>query len=95
MRRNPNIKPCRVDVINNYDDHACVLLAMRGRSNKAIYAKTGLSNGQISYRLKKFEIRRMDYRDGVSAFANQVDKMTETLAEASLLKYLKTHIGKG
>jgi hypothetical protein len=100
-RKNPNLVPRRVDIVHNHDDHWCVILAMRGRSNRAIRSETGLSNGQISYRIKNYlqeegePNARMAYRDGTSAFAKEVDKVTEKLAEKALLKHLRTHVGKG
>lgn len=84
-----------MDVQNNTQDHLCVILALRGRSNRAIIQKTGLSPGQIHYRLKLFDVKRMEYRDGTSPFAVKIDKVTEELAEKALLDHLRTHVGKG
>ncbi len=93
-KRNPNRVHRRVDGVNNTQDHWCLLLAMRGRSNRAIFAKTGLSNGQISYRLRLYGVSRMDYRNGVGPLAKKVDKATEGLAEQTLLSHLRTYVGK-
>lgn len=94
-KRNPNHNrrlPRHVDPYNNQADHWCIILALRGRSNKSIIRETGLSPGQISYRLKKFEVKRMEYRDGTSAFAKQVDKVTDKLAEKALLDHIRHHM---
>lgn len=84
----------RVDPVNNWEDHTCLILLMRGRSNKAIREQTGQSDGQIAYRAKKYECSRSAYRDGTSAFARQVDNTTDGLAEAALQKYITKHLGK-
>jgi hypothetical protein len=93
-RKQSNRPPRRVDAINNYADHWCLLLAMRGRSNRAIIKKTGLTPSQISYRLKTFGVSRMDYRNGEGPLARKVDKATEELAEAALLRHLEAHVGR-
>jgi hypothetical protein len=43
-----------------------------GQSTKAIQAKTSLTPCQITYRLHKANIRRMDYRNGESSVACEV-----------------------
>ncbi len=92
---NPNMVRRRVDAVNNTQDHWCLILAMRGRSNRAIIAKTGLSPGQISYRLRLYGVSRMDYRNGVGPLAKKVDKETEAIAEQALLAHLRIYVGKG
>jgi hypothetical protein len=86
--------PRPVDPVNNREDHICLLLAIRGRSNKAIIKETNYSPGMISYRLKKFGVSRMDYRNGEGPFAKAADKFTEVVAEKELLRYLRIHVGK-
>jgi hypothetical protein len=94
-RRKQQTSPRPVDPVNNSQDHECLLLAMRGRSNRAIIKKTQLTPGQISYRLRKFDVSRMDFRNGEGQFAEAVDRATEGIAEKALLKYLRIHVGKG
>lgn len=95
MKRNPNIVSRPVDAVNNTQDRWCLILAMRGRSNRAIIAKTGLTPGQITYRLRLYEVSRMDYRNGEGPLAQKVDKATEGLAEQALIAHLRRHVGKG
>lgn len=85
----------RVDPVNDGDDRMCLLLAMKGRSNQNIRQETDLSDGQISYRLRSYEIKRVDYRDGVSPLAKAVDKVASGIADRQLNQHLKTHMGKG
>ena len=51
--------PRRVDFLNNRDDQVLVL-GQLGFSTDFICAKTGLSPGQIIYRLGKGNTRRLD-----------------------------------
>lgn len=61
-----------VDFVMNPQDVLCAALGAVGMSSKCIARTTGLSDHQITYRLKKGKIRRKDYRDGNSDFAQFV-----------------------
>lgn len=61
--------PRRVDPFTFADDHECAYYASVGMSTRFITAKTGLTGGRITYRVKKFNISRMDFRNGQSTFA--------------------------
>ncbi len=63
---------------------------MKGRSNRAIRAATNLTPGQITYRLRTFDVSRMDYRNGVGTFAKAFDQATADIAE----KVLRRHLAK-
>ena len=72
-----------VGLLSNREDFACVLLASLGHSNLAITRATGLTTGQINYRLKrarevleKSKMTRSAFRDGRSPFSR-------TLVEAA------------
>lgn len=54
------------------EDLQCAILAALGFSTQHIMEQTGLSAGQISYRLRKGVIKRADYRNGTSAMAQRV-----------------------
>lgn len=84
--------PRPVDPVNNDQDFKCLLLAMYGRSNRAIISKTKLSPGQISYRLRKFEVSRMDYRNGEGPLAEYVDQASGGFARKALLAHLRQHV---
>lgn len=73
----------RIGLLSDREDFACVLLASLGHSNLAITRATGLTQGQISYRLKrakevleKAKMTRQAFRDGASPFSR-------TLVEAA------------
>lgn len=53
-------------------DVLCVVLARYGFSYKLIQARTGLSFGQISLRLKQSGTQVKDFRNGESRLAQQV-----------------------
>lgn len=93
-KKNPNRITRRVDPVGNNADNTCLILAMLGHSNRAIYKHTGLSNGQISYRMRLYEVSRMDYRNGEGKFAKAVLQSTQSMAEKALLAHLRTHVFK-
>lgn len=78
-----------VDLLHDPDDFKCALLASLGFSTKAIMARTILSSGQITYRLHKGQIKRMEYRNGTSAIAKDVLKSHTDIAEPILLRQLR------
>jgi len=77
----------RVDLFNGEDFH-CALLGSLGFSSRLIASRTGLSNSQIAYRLRKGQIRRTDYRNGDSVLAERVITQTRRVA----LKELRLHL---
>jgi len=60
-----------------------------GLTTKYIMRETGLSSCQVSYRLAKSGIRRMDYRNGVSPIAKLVMIQVEQAAAVELWKQLR------
>lgn len=61
-----------VDFLHNAKDLEAAVLASMGFSTDFIQAKTGLSPGQIGYRLKRAGVKRAEYRSGNSALARMV-----------------------
>lgn len=53
-------------------DLVCCLMGETGMFSKAIARNTGLSPGQVNYRLKLAGIRRKDYRNGDSDMSRLV-----------------------
>jgi len=84
-----NTKPRRVDFFDVADDFECAFLGSLGFSTRCILKHTKLSPGQIGYRLKKAEIRRMDYRDGESDTATMVLRSLRDRLEKDLNAYLR------
>jgi hypothetical protein len=84
--------PRPVDPVNNSEDFRCLVLAMLGRSNKAIISETNYSPGMITYRLRKFEISRMDYRNGEGPIAGYIDNAASGFARKALLAHLRQHV---
>lgn len=70
------------------------MMAMNGKSNKAIFIETGLSGGQISYRLRNNNIKWSDFRDGTSDYSKAVDRITRDLAAQMLIRHIKNNVGK-
>jgi hypothetical protein len=65
----PKAKPRFVNFALYDEDYECAFLGAMGFSTRYISTQTHLGGGQVNYRLKKAHIRRMDYRNGTSAFA--------------------------
>lgn len=64
-------KPRKVNWMDS-DQLMCAYLASLGMSTKKIMEETGLSNCQITYRLKIADIKRADYRNGESEMAKRI-----------------------
>lgn len=64
-------KPKRVTWTSD-DELRCAILAGMGFSTQFIMEETGLTQSQITYRLKKAAIKRADYRNGGSAMAERM-----------------------
>lgn len=65
-------KARRVNFLENVDDLEVLMLGELGLSTKFILEKTGLTPCQVGYRLHKATVRRGDYRNGLSAVANEL-----------------------
>lgn len=80
VREQDRTLPSRVDFFLNANDLRCVLLAAAGWSTAAIAMQTGLTVGQVVYRLHKSEKRRAAgtptlrkaYRGGTSPVAKMI-----------------------
>lgn len=80
-----------VDFTRN-DDFNCAMYGAFGFSTNFIQRKTGLEPGRVVYRLKKANIRRMDFRNGESPFAQLVIRQVRDIAEPKLHDYLRKHV---
>lgn len=78
------IKRHMVGLLSKPADFSCLLLASLGQSSRTIARITGLSSGQISYRLKMAQIKLRDYRNGNNAYSRMVIKSVNTLAAKQL-----------
>jgi hypothetical protein len=87
-RRRTHGQPRLVDYLHRRDDYECALLGALGFSSRYIQSKTGLRNGQITYRLRKAQISRMDFRNGQSVYAKLVLRNMRSVAEPKLIKEL-------
>ena len=80
--------PRLVDYMHVKEDYECALLGALGFSSRYIQGKTGLRTGQITYRLRKAHISRMDFRNGQSVYAKMVLRNMRAVAEPKLIKEL-------
>lgn len=67
-----NERDHRVSFLAKQKDFDCVLLAQFGMTMKTIAKHTGLTTGQVSYRLKKSNVKIQDFRRGVGPYAQMV-----------------------
>lgn len=54
------------------DDVECAIRALLGQSTEAIMLATGLSAGQVQYRISKAQINRWDFRHGRTQLASEM-----------------------
>jgi hypothetical protein len=87
-RRRTHGQPRLVDYMHNRADYETALLGALGFSSRYIQSKTGLRTGQITYRLRKAQISRMDFRNGQSVYAKMVLRNMRSVAEPKLIKEL-------
>jgi hypothetical protein len=90
MNTNNKTKPRRVDFFTNDSDYECAFLGSMGFSTRCIEAHTSLTPGQITYRLHKATIRRIDYRDGASDVASIMLRHMRPAVEKEVTRYLQT-----
>jgi hypothetical protein len=85
--------PKRVDFHANANDFRCVVLAAIGLTTVAIMKQTGLTFGQVEYRLRKAEEKerqrgklsaRRQYRMGVSPICGMV--VSQMMSQRSTVK---------
>ena len=82
-------KPQRVDFLANNVDMQVLIYGELGMSTRYITGKTLFSPGQVSYRLRKASVRRMDYRDGTSAVAKAVIRQAREFTESQIRRGLR------
>lgn len=82
----------RVDFYHNNVDHECALYGAFGYSSKYITKKTGLSQGQIGYRLRMAGIVRADIRNGASPFSQTLFKHARNEMDDRLIRHLNSHL---
>lgn len=71
MKNSSNIRPV-LNFENEELTFLCAGLGEMGWSTNAIAEETGLSVGQINYRLKLLNVVRSNYRNGSSYFARRM-----------------------
>ena len=72
--------PRRVNFLTNKEDLQTAVLGSLGFSTIFIQKMTSLTNCQIAYRLRKANIRRMDYRNGITNLSHRVFSLAQNEA---------------
>lgn len=78
------VQPRPVHYISNVDDRMCAILGAMGFATSFIQRETGLTPSQITYRLKKAGIRRIDYRNGTSRAAKLIVRHSRQRLDAQI-----------
>jgi hypothetical protein len=86
-------KPRPVDLLGDPEAFEAVLLGALGRSTKFIQSRTTFTPSQIAIRLKRGNVRRMDYRNGVSPVAALVEEMAMSKVKKFIRSELFVHGG--
>lgn len=87
--------PRKVDPFTEPTDFQCALMAEFGMSTKAIVEHTQLTPSQVCYRTRnKFQIRRADYRNGMSLGARTVLRYGRQWVGYELETKLRAAIGR-
>lgn len=86
---NLNRKPRKVDFYIYKEDFEAALMGSLGQSAAAISAKTGLTKGKVTYRLRKAGVKLGDYRSGESTIARMVLRNMRPTLERELHAHLK------
>lgn len=89
MEAHPRQKARRVDFYIYKEDFEAALMGSLGQSAAAISAKTGLTKGKVTYRLRKAGVRLGDYRSGESTIARLVLRNMRPSLERELHAHLK------
>ena len=82
--------PRRVDFKVNKDDFLAAWLGELGRTTKYIQSRTGLTACQVTYRLNKANVRRMDYRNGITATSQAIEELAKPM-QRQLRSRLEQH----
>jgi hypothetical protein len=85
-------QPRRVDYLHIKEDFVCAHLGALGFATSYIQERTGhrLSVGQITYRLQKAHLSRMQFRRGESVYAQLVLRNMRQVTEEKLMRHLYT-----
>lgn len=71
-------------VLNKAERFDAALLGSLGFGNIYIQRRTGLTNGQITYTLRKANVRRLEFRRGESPEAQALLRTYRSVAESTL-----------
>lgn len=79
----------RVAVLARQEDFDCCLLASFGIKARVIAEYTGLSLGQVTYRLQQNKIKISDFREGHGPYARMVFEYLDRRAANQLTQNLR------
>ena len=76
------------------EDRRCEYFAQLGFSNRLIRKHLGYTDYQIQRRLKRANIKRVDYRDGLSAIGKAVVQKLDAISERKLVQHIERYLLK-
>jgi hypothetical protein len=80
------------------EDRRLLYMSAFGLSNRCMRAQLGLTNGQISYRLRKWreagykEANRNTFRDGLGPIARGAIQQIDTVAELEITREIERNL---
>jgi hypothetical protein len=89
LKNNKRPSPVRAELLGGGLRHDAVFYASYGLAGKYIARMTGLRVGQVSYALKKAQVRISDYRNGLGNVATIVMRLTQQEVDDQLYKHLR------
>lgn len=84
--------------LNLPEDRRLLYMSAVGMSNRAMRAHLGMTNGQITYRLKKWreagyrEANRQTWRDGTGKLAKQAILKIDAIAEMEITREIERNL---
>jgi hypothetical protein len=82
-------RPVSIELLEGGLRHDAAFYASYGLAGKYISRLTGLRVGQVSYALKRAQVKISDYRNGLGNVATIVMKLTQQEVDDQLYKHLK------
>lgn len=92
--RKISTQPRRVDLLHNDNDTTVAILASLGFSTTMIMEQTGLTFCQVTYRLHKAGVRRIEYRNGTSPVAKAMLEANQKKARPFVMEHLQEHLSE-
>lgn len=86
-------QPRMVDVVEDETDNLCCFLGAMGQATDVIVKELGLTKHQVTYRLQKGGVRRIDWRNGTSPVYKKVMEIAANKARRTMTAAIQLNGG--